>query len=130
MFVIDGVSQSTLKQAVTDAASLLVFDPSRFVILVPSDAQVSQQRSVMSAQFSSTAPRVINYDPDKPVRRLDDSSVEFSLASHIQLSSFARRLSTGSNVPAVTRQLDVIFLLYCHHTTTALQPFFWDHAPG
>jgi len=53
--------QLTLKQAVTDVTNLLVYDPSKFVILVPSDAHVSQHRSMMSAQFSSTAPKVISF---------------------------------------------------------------------
>jgi len=102
-------------QTATEAANLLVYDPSKFVVIVAADAQTSQHRSLRSmhsAQFCESAPKVISYDPDKPVKTHMDSSVELVIAGHIRMSSFARRVSTGSAV-TISRPLEVSPLFYC-----------------
>jgi len=105
--------QSTLRLAVTEAIKLFVHDPFKFVILVPTQSgNISQDRSRLFAQFSSTAPKVINYDPDKPVKRRRESSVDLAVASHMQMS-YSRRMSTASTDAALPQKLDVISLLYC-----------------
>jgi len=101
-------------QVVIEAGNLLVYDASKFVILVPFDLQTSQHRSIKmmhSAQFCASGPKVISYDPEKPVKRRQESATELAMATDIKMSSFARRLSSGSAI-TLSRPLDVRSLSY------------------
>ena len=115
------VVQSALQKAVTEAAQLLVFNASMFVIPLTPHEEASHHRSRvsrLSAQFSEIMPKVINYDPDKPITLLPGtSSKQLAQTSRLMLSSMphARRLTAtaaAAAVPATVQPLDVSFLVY------------------
>ena len=109
------VSQSALQDAVSNAVVLLLYDPSKFVVPIPS-LVISHHRSALSAQFSVTAPKVINYDPEKPIKmHRENAAAKLAQTSHLQIehSSDTQRPS-GSNVYNALEMLDVNSLITCY----------------
>ena len=107
------VFQSALQKAVNDAGLLLLHDPTRFGIPLSSRADIAQPRSVLSTQFSTIAPKIINYDPQKPVKvRVMDSPV-LAQRSHLLISGMSDiRRHSSSNMPTALEAFDVISLIH------------------
>jgi len=77
-----------MQEAVSKAAQLLFFNPAKFSIPITSDQSVSHPRMVLSAQFSEIAPKVISYDPEKPIKpKQRDSSTHLAQRSRFSFSS-------------------------------------------
>ena len=107
------VLQLHLKNAVTQATKLLLYDPNMFVVPLPVHSEDSHHRHRLSAQFSAMAPKVINYDPQKPIAAHRRSSKQLDLASTISVqilsSTSGVRYHSSRNIPTALDQLDVSF---------------------
>jgi len=104
--------QFALQSAVVEAANLLIFDASKFVIMIPlPEETLYHDKRRLSAQFSEIAPKVINYDPEKPIRVHPDSPTPLARLSRLMLSTMSDvRHSFASNAHAV-QPLKVIYVL-------------------
>jgi len=95
------VFQSELQHSVTAAAQLLLFDPSKFIVPMSFHSVVPRFRSNLSTQFSEMAPKVISFDPSKPIRMHRDESAHIAQFSHLHVvstTSYAPRPSSISGV--------------------------------
>ena len=95
---------------------MLQFDPSKFYVPLSVQSMVPRNRSNLSTQFSAMAPRVISFDPNKPIRMHRDETVHgpFARPSHIHVessTSYAPRVSSMSGITTKSLQ-DVSMSLY------------------
>jgi len=113
VLVILFVSQSALQMSVNKAAQLLLFNASKFMIPLAAHEEASchsYHKARLSTQFSAHAPKVINYDPARPVREHSDSTAVFTQSSRLSMSSMRFKSITMSS--AAPQPLDVRSLLY------------------
>jgi len=100
-----------LHSAVAEAAHLLIFDASKFVIMIPLTEEASfHHKSKLSTQFSEMAPKVINYDPEKPIRVHPDSPTPLARFSRLMLSTASDVRHSIASTSQPVQPLNVIFI--------------------
>ena len=106
------VLQASLHHSVTEAAQMLLFDPTKFIIPLSDHSVVPRHKSNLSTQFSALAPRVISFDPTKPIRMHRDESVQIARTSHLHVessTSYAPRISSMSGI--ATKELQDVSMM-------------------
>ena len=96
---------------VTEATRLLLNDYSKFSTSSSLPGELTRNRSQLSAQFSETRPKVVNYDPEKPIAgTYEGISAHLMQDSQSRISSISafRRPASVENVVAAMEMLDVM----------------------